>query len=119
MRYIRVKNPYCNYNEEIIDTSLTSLERDEDGGYSADKYTFYPNEIISESDNLLDLLDGFIVTNDRDQNLWIFLEVKEYLYDKENDILLDTWDYKGFIKTDKGLIYVAQQNRNTGELELL
>lgn len=105
MRYMRIKN---QYDEKIIDTSLTPFKRDKDGGYG-----------ILESDNLLDLLDGFIVTNDRDENLWIFLEVKEYLYDKENDILLDTWDYKGFIKTDKGLIYVAQQNRNTGEIELL
>ena len=61
-----------------------------------------------------DLVDGFIVENN-DNHIWFFMEVNEFKNEKEH---LSNWTYTAFIKTDKGLIYVAKMNEK-GELELL
>ena len=66
------------------------------------------------ADTIEELLDGFIVEN-KDYHNWFFLDVSEF---KERCTTLINWTYTGFIKTDKGLIYVAQLN-DKGELELL
>lgn len=73
------------------------------------------NKILKQSDTIEELCDGLIVEQKDKPNIWFTMEVQEFINEKEH---LKDWFYKAFIKTDKGLIYVAEMN-DKGELELL
>ena len=74
-------------------------------------------EIIKEADTIEDLCDGLIVEEKENPNNWFIMEIAE-LDIEDLKYTLNDWIYKCFIKTDKGLIYIAKLNNN-GELELV
>lgn len=89
------------------------IENDNSGGRSMDNW--YLKDIIEQADTIEELCDGFIF-KDTETNKLHFLN--------ENDGIsllgaaLFTETVRGYIETDKGLIYVAKLNKK-GELELL
>lgn len=109
MRYIRVIN-------DLEDEYLTTYEEHcemvaelQDGGFD------FEGCIIKQANTIEELCDGLIVEQKDNPNNWFIMEVQEFINEEEH---LKEWFYKAFIKTDKGLIYVAKLN-DKGELELL
>lgn len=88
----------------------------QDGIYTWDYpiETLIGSEIMAGADTIEDLCDGLIVEN-KENHSWFFMGIAEFKAKKEH---LLNWTYTAFIKTDKGLIYVAKMNEN-GDLELL
>lgn len=75
---------------------------------------------IKSADTIEDLCDGLIVEDKDNTNNWFVMEISEY-QNKDNvdkKYMVDRWNFNAFIKTDKGLIYIAKMNEK-GELELL
>ena len=71
--------------------------------------------IIAQADTIEELCDGLIVEDKNNTSLWFVMEMDELKNEKEH---LTGWNYNAFIKTGRGLIYVAKMNEN-GELKLL
>ena len=72
------------------------------------------------ADTIEELCDGLIIEDKDNTNNWFVMEIIEY-QSKDNvdkKYMVDRWNFYAFIKTDKGLIYVAKMN-DKGELELL
>ena len=82
--------------------------------YYYDRY-LEPQKIIKQAETIEELCDGLIVEQKDKPNNWFVMEVQEFINEKEH---FKDWSYKAFIKTDKGLIYIAKMN-DEGELELL
>lgn len=78
----------------------------------------YGNEIIKQSENLLELIDEFVVIRDSIKiNQLVRTDNIEYLKEMmESDKRII--EVKGAIWTDKGLIYVAKMNSDR-KLELI
>ena len=119
MRYYRIK-------DRIYDGSL--FLREHTGWYFHEKsklYAFTESDIIKQADDIEELCDGYYV----DKNKEVFIE--DEVYENElthglSEALLESYfvscvkkgiDVYAFIKTDKGLIYVAKMN-DKGEWEL-
>lgn len=112
MKYIRtkcgkiVKHPHPN--DEVftfryeIEKVADTIEELCDGFYLEIESDCYTNNVIGISKNIFFKFKPF---------------VRNYLYWKQNDEATKVNGY-GFIKTDKGLIYVAKLN-DKGELELI
>lgn len=85
------------------------------------KTAYIKNEnIVAQSENLEELCDGFYIDEGNEfsfykENAYEDFEEAKEVFKKEFD---DTSTLYGFIKTRKGLIYVAKMN-DKGELELL
>ena len=79
-----------------------------------------PLKVIKESENLLDLCDGFIVEEKDNSDSWFVMKTFEFERMSIEDIEYTkrNWNYKAFIKINKGLIYVAEVGKE-GEVELL
>ena len=102
--------------------------RTKDDVYDGEKYNadyildYELGKILKQSENLEEVCDGFYI-DDGKQEICI-----NDMYTHFNTFKNDMRYYKnccvgnyigyGFIKTDKGLIYVAKMNEN-GELELI
>ena len=127
-RYIRTKNRIY----ELFGENFSSASWDEEGvlriyysdsdrgeyqddmdrrGYSMD--ILYPDDIVDKSDNIEDLFD------------WIFLrkdgKIREVYKTYEDAVIAEGNDIVGYevlgvIETDRGLIYVAKENEEEGEL---
>ena len=86
-----------------------------------DKTSYIKNEnIINQSENLEELCDGFYIDEGNEfsfyeENIYEDFEEAKEVFKKEFD---DTSNFYGFIKTQRGLIYVAKMN-DKGELELI
>lgn len=67
-----------------------------------------------------ELYDGLIVEDKVNPQNWFVMEISEFKSEENADKkhMSDRWNFYAFIKTDKGLIYVAKMNKK-GELELL
>lgn len=73
------------------------------------------SDVVKEADTIEELCDGYVVEDKYNPAVWFIMEAQEFINEKEH---LKNWSYKAFIKTDKGLIYVAKMNEE-GKLELL
>lgn len=76
---------------------------------------FEKMDIIKQADAIDELIDGLIVEEKGNPNNWFTMEVYDFKNEEEH---LKGWTYRAFIKTDKGLIYVAEMNEE-GKLKLL
>ena len=101
--YIRTKDGVYEFNKTFNGASIRII---------------YGNEIIKQSENLLELIDEFIVIRDSTKiNQLVRTDNIEYLKEMmESDKRIIA--VKGAIWTSKGLIYVAKMN-DKGELELI
>lgn len=101
--YIRTKDGIYEFNKIFNGASIR---------------IFYGNEIIKQSENLLELIDEFVVIRDNTKiNQLVRTDNIEYLKEmmKEDRRIVVV---KGAVWTDKGLIFVAKMN-NKGDLELI
>ena len=76
--------------------------------------------IVKEADTIEELCDGLIVEDKDNTDNWFVMDISEY-QSKDNEdkkYMVDRWNFYAFIKTDKGLIYVAKMNEE-GKLCLL
>ena len=111
MKYIRTEhNIFEVINETDIVYRVIGASREKNNVYSKSKCN---TNVIKSSDHIEDLLDGFVVENTNDGN-WFFMDVSEFKNEKEYFV---NYSYTGFIKTNKGFIYVAKVNEQ-GKLEL-
>ena len=122
-KYVRTKDYVYDTEKlvygKIIDNKLYRV------GWDVEKPTFEA-DIIEQSDNLADLCDGFYndILNDFDcfgfDGLYIYNDFESFKEDWKAYRVHDNWegDGYGFIKTSKGLIYVAKMNER-GDLELI
>lgn len=135
MRYVRMEDGH------IVDTSVYKkvVERTFNGevvgidlnhwGQDSDKeITYIPVEdIVRQADTIEDLCDRFVLIDKDDEG-----PIEQELIGKRYRAMLDELkfristgcdprklDFYGAIWTDKGLIYVAKFNVDTGELVLL
>ena len=101
MKYIRTKDKI----EKVPD-------------YYANKLVEYPN--LKIADTIEELCDGFIVEEKDNETNWFVMEMDELknMPQEQRIFELKNWNHYAFIKTNKGLVYVAKLN-NKGELELL
>lgn len=101
--YIRTKDGIYEFNKTFNGASIRII---------------YGNEIIKQSENLLELIDEFVVIRDSTKiNQLVRTDNIEYLKEMmESDKRII--EVKGAIWTDKGLIYVAKMN-DKRELELI
>ena len=117
MKYIATRNFIYDISDWVDDGNCYHKWFDED-----DKRLLFKDDIVKESDKLEDLLDGFYLdlggefddTYLRKKDKFEFLKELAFDYmrkDKEATLY-------GFIKTSKGLIYVAKMN-DKGDLELI
>ena len=86
----------------------------------ANTITRFTKKICTIADTIEELCDGLIVEDKDNTNNWFVMDISEY-QSKDNEdkkYMVDRWNFYAFIKTDKGLIYVAKMN-DKGELELL
>ena len=104
MKYIRTKEGIFEFEKRF------DLEHYRQLGYTEEhinkKFIRNGNKL---ADTIEELCDGFIVEN-RDSHEWFIMTIDEFKTETE---LLDhfrNWDYTAYIKTDKGLIYVAKMN---------
>ena len=76
--------------------------------------------IINQADTIEELCDGLIVEQKDDTSYWFVMDIVEFkeMTQEERQYIAKNWKYNAFIKTDKGLIYVAKMNES-GHLELL
>lgn len=129
MKYIRTKDGKI-YNKSKI---ICSAFREEycSPNWNEDIEKYLQTKIVAEADTIEELCDGFYLDNEEYE-----LVDRFYYYHKQYDCFKSFAnshrgfsrscfkEYKadlylrGFIKTDKGLIYVAKMN-DKGELELL
>ena len=110
MKYIRTKEHI--YKRLFIDRAIIN----ECGYGNCDKELNPIGEtIIKQADTIKELCDGIIVEENGNENNWFIMSIEEFKREKEH---LANWTYNAFIKTYKGLIYVAKMNEK-GELELL
>ena len=121
MKYVRTKDSIYEY--EKVKTRVFIQQ----GRYSKEKLLseeeslkLFPYEIIKQADTIEELCDGLIVEDKDNTNNWFVMDISEY-QSKDNvdkKYMVDRWNFYAFIKTDKGLIYVAKMNES-GVLELI
>ena len=72
------------------------------------------------SDTIEELCDGLIVEEKGNESNWFIMSIRDLqnLSDQDKEYQLKDWAFYAFIKTRKGLIYVAKMNEE-GDLELL
>lgn len=125
-RYIRTENGVYEVKKEVIvdnvENENASYFPNQDGYfvYSKNNFSgeFIPKvDIIEESDNLTDLLDGYIIAYENNRYSY---------YDNElNARQVFAWErgcyaifLRGVIGTDEGLKYIAKFNYDKKEWEL-
>lgn len=109
MKYIRTKNRIYKVESETCDKQFY---------YIGDYDLLVKEQVVSQSENLFELIDEFIVIRDSTKiNQLVRTDNIEYLKEmmKEDKRIIEI---KGAIWTDKGLIFVAKMS-DKGELELI
>lgn len=107
--YIRTKNHIYKVESETYDKQ---------GYYIGDYDVILKEQVVNQSENLLELIDEFVVIRDSTKiNQLVRTDNIEYLKEmiKEDKRIIAV---KGAIWTDKGLIFVAKLS-DKGELELI
>ena len=59
---------------------------------------------------MIDLCDGVLVEEKDNLNNWFIIDIDDFDPNFLDRIMIKCWNYNAFIKTDKGLIYVAKLN---------
>ena len=117
MKYIRTKNgKLYDMNEIGIDENI----KEKAYIHKPTLDVIYVKSIIAQADTIEELCDGLIVEDKDNTNNWFVMDISEY-QSKDNvdkKYMVDRWNFYAFIKTDKGLIYVAKMNES-GVLELI
>jgi len=116
--YIRTKDGVY----KVVDTYETKYVV----GYTEDGFeiSIYKENVISQSENLEELCDEFVLIEPRDDGGKKYSHrdkesfIRDYIGYEHIDIVLSYYTIYGAIWTDKGLIYVAKMNEK-GELELI
>lgn len=116
MKYIRTEKGHIY---EYVEQRIHQNQYLKFGQYRHNINSEY-EQIIAQADTIEELCDGFYVDNKRDfltsRVFQTFSELKyEFEYYKAKN---KKATFYGFIKTDKGLIYVAKMNDKV-ELELI
>ena len=110
--YIRTKNRIYEVESVLRDNGFVK-------GYNVGEMAFITkDQIIDQSENLLELIDEFVVIRDSTKtNQLVRTDNIEYLKEmmKEDKRIIEI---KGAIWTDKGLIFVAKMS-DKGEFELI
>lgn len=57
---------------------------------------------------MIDLCDGILVEEKDNPSNWFIMEIEDFDPNFLDRIMIKCWNYYAFIKTDKGLIYVAE-----------
>ena len=110
-KYVRIK-------DAILEKHTFTLN---DTKYIGDPYSGIlceEEDIIKEADTIEELCDGVLVEEKDNPNHWFIMETDEFTETPKDEMMIKNWTYRAFIKTDKGLIYVAKMNEE-GELELI
>jgi len=111
MSYVRTNNDeiykYTTDFDEYIIATTNGME-----GISIKK-----TDIIKEADTIIDLCDGVLVEEKDNPNKWFIMKVEEFKMTSLDKMMIKCFNFKAFIKTDKGLIYVGEMN-SEGKLEL-
>lgn len=118
MKYVRTKDGIYDTTKGLYTPSIKM--------FAIGTKTIYDDDIIKQADTIEELCDGFYndILNDFDcfgfDSLYMYMDFDTFKSDWSGYRNQDDWngDGYGFIKTDKGLIYVAKLN-DKGELELL
>ena len=82
------------------------------------QYANIKDTFIKEADTIIDLCDGVLVEEKGSPNHWFFMEVEEFKVNPLDNLMIKSFDFKAFIKTDEGLIYIGKAN-DKGVLELI
>ena len=110
--YIRTKNQIYEIESVLRDNGFVK-------GYNVGEMAFITkDQVIDQSENLLELIDEFVVIRDSTKIKQLVRTDKvEYLKEmiKEDKRIVEV---KGAVWTDKGLIFVAKMN-DKGEFELI
>lgn len=117
MKYIRA-------NDRVYE--IATKEQIEHLGYYYDNSITYikthngikiASETIDKADTVEDLCNGILVEEIGNPNNWFIMETDEFTETPKDEMMIKNWTYKAFIKTNKGLLYVAELKN--GELVLL
>ena len=117
MKYVRTNNGIYE---------IATKEQVEHLGYYYDDSITYikthngikiASETIASDDDIIKLCDGVIVEERGNPNNWFIMETDEFADTPKDEIMIKNWTYKAFIKTNKGLLYVAELKN--GELKLI
>ena len=122
MKYIRTKDgKLFEYNDDfekkfqLVWWQKELIEKNEGKFYLDGEIIVY-----KIADTIEELCDGLIVEEKGNESNWFVMDIDEFKnlsYDNKQ-YQKEHWNFYAFIKTDKGLIYVAKMN-DKGELKLL
>ena len=110
MKYIRTSDG------RIVDTEKEYLKCSDNYGIQARDYAL----TIGQAATIEALCDGILVEEIGNEDNWFFMETSEFCKTPIEDKKYQSksWVFNAFIKTKKGLIYVARMN-SEGVLELI
>ena len=117
MKYIRLAHAIFEVVEEKELVYRVKSKGNPHNIYSKSKCQ---NDVIKEADTIEELCDGLIVEEKDNESNWFIMEMQDFVNmpEQEKPNALKNWNFHAFIKTDKGLEYVAEPDAE-GELELL
>lgn len=119
MKYIRTEEGIFTIEENIYNQVFAVNSKRE-----WIEFEYIENKIIAKADTIEELCDGFYIDDKLLNRFNKYAMFEKDQYEKFKDITITYTKGKiplvayGFVKTDKGLIYVAKLN-DKGELELI
>lgn len=110
MNYVICKDRIMYIGDMVVKNTYYGLKANE----------IYLGPSCKTADTIEELCDGLIVEEKDNPQNWFVMEISEYqsMDNADKKHMFDRWNFHAFIKTDKGLIYVAEPN-DKGGLELL
>ena len=109
-KYIRTENGIFDTSKGIYTPSIKM--------WAISTVTIYDEDIIEESDNLEDLIDGYVIAYENNRYSYCDIESdarQVFDWEKRNYALF----LRGVIGTDDGLKYIAKYNEDKKEWELM
>lgn len=88
-------------------------------GIVGDFYIIPKNFVEKEADTTIDLCDGVLIEEKDNPNKWFIMKAEEFKVTSLDKMMIRHFNFKAFIKTDKGLIYAAELNNDKGEFKLI
>ena len=121
MKYIRTKDGIINYDRAIHNIKFWCSEHCYNYYFTRKELKKFEESIknCKQADTIEELCDGWILESEAyTSGFFVIYNTKDNKQIMKNFKLLKDEKLFAFIKTDKGLIYVAKTNEK-GELELL
>ena len=125
MKYIRTKDGrIIDVSNVVLQDGLTVKDIKDISEETGLVACYEGVEIIKYADTIEELCDGY---EDYSQNIYSYYDITDYVFSLEDRLKREIhfnkkhniyYEIKLYIRTDKGLIYVAKMNEK-GELELL